>query len=245
MSIPLLSILLCLGFGLRFFHYRKLSISCFSLTIILFIAIAAGWPQRPLLHYLQRDFLTPQHINWQNHNIIVLLCGGEIPVTTRLVPSTESFGRILKSAQLYTACKNAHKNCTIIVSGGNPQDYQDSEANAYAQELIELGIPQKDIQFETNSNNTFEEAEYLKDTFKKLDNTQVILVTSAYHLKRSLYIFKAFGIDTVPVASDYASIDTILAAGHNIAVMDSALHEWIGIAWYFCLIGIESPILKR
>ena len=63
-----------------------------------------------------------------------------------------------------------------------------------------------------------------------------LLVTSATHMRRSMGIARRIGWAMVPWPSDYDSADSTLQplgfASHNMEVMNTALHEWIGLLVY-------------
>lgn len=217
---------------LRWRGYRRSSVVGFTFIALCTLLIATGLPQRLLLYPLQHPFMRDPSINWQTPSVIILLGAGEVKPENSVMPSLTGYARILKTAQLYHACRQTQDQCTIIASGGDPDNHQAQEANVYANALRKMGIAINDIQLEPNSRNTFEEAEYIKPLLLPNPQKQVILVTSAYHLQRSHYIFNAFGIPTIPVASDFLSIEKTSNISVNIVTMDAILHECIGLLYY-------------
>ncbi|MCI0537626.1 MAG: YdcF family protein [Verrucomicrobiales bacterium] len=88
--------------------------------------------------------------------------------------------------------------------------------------------------------NTYEEAMLVRELAQQHQWQRILLVTSAYHMKRSEGLFRRVGISTVPVASDFlASSELALIRPFNF-VPDSArfkhlrlyLHEKIGWLYY-------------
>ena len=87
----------------------------------------------------------------------------------------------------------------VVVSGGAFRA-KESEAQVMKEFLVELGLPAEEILVEGRSRTTYENALY---TRKLIGNEEVCLVTSAYHIPRSVLIFKSFGFKVVPVPADY------------------------------------------
>lgn len=211
---------------------RHISMFGFLCCSVVTILIATGLLQRPLLYSLQHPFMKEADINWQIPSIIILLGGGEIQAEDSVIPSLAGNARILKTAQLYHTCQKTQHTCRIIVSGGDPGHHQAQEARVYANILASVGINIADMLLEPNSRNTFEEADYIKSMLAHLEYKQLILVTSAYHLQRSHYVFDAFGISTIPVASDFLSIEKSTEISSNFVTMDHLLHEYLGMLCY-------------
>lgn len=84
------------------------------------------------------------------------------------------------------------KNIKIIVSGGKGPDEEISEAEAMFRYLIKNGISKNRIIKEDKSTSTQENIK-LSDTLMKMDNPNVIIVTSDYHMYRSKMLGKRIG----------------------------------------------------
>src|SRR5258706_528699 len=93
--------------------------------------------------------------------------------------------RVTHTVQLYKLGKIKK----ILVSGGSGSlDSPDrKEANEVAEALMLMGIPAKDIVTESESRNTHESAEAVKKMLTgQAVPSECLLITSAYHLRRSL-----------------------------------------------------------
>jgi len=88
---------------------------------------------------------------------------------------------------------------------------------------------------EDRSRTTFENAAFIKSTFNP---KKIILVTSAYHMKRSLYSFKRAGIECIPAPTDYKldnSGYSLMSFIPNTGAMDGifrGLKEHAGLLFY-------------
>ena len=114
-------------------------------TIVVFWALGAGWLAQPLHDLAQRGAppggQTVAPATYAAHTAIVMLGTGTIQRDGKLVPPTDGIARIVKSADLYARCKQASPVCHVIISGGNPQRHEASEADTYLPYLLREGVP--------------------------------------------------------------------------------------------------------
>ena len=91
----------------------------------------------------------------------------------------------------------------VVVTGGIP--YRDrygkvrSHAEDMASFLVEWGIPRSAILLEDRSRNTQENAEMTAQILQERKNRSILLVTSAFHMRRSTAIFRNTGLMVQPV----------------------------------------------
>jgi uncharacterized SAM-binding protein YcdF (DUF218 family) len=237
--MTLLVTFLLLAGGLTLNRFGKIRSGQTLMVVSAMLALggASGLIAQPLLHSLQWPYVgqLPQH--WANNNLIILLGGGSEPVDDGTVES-EVFakGRIQKTATLYAECKATSQRCSVLVSGGDPQRHGITEAAVYQQELIRLGVNPVDIRPEDQSNNTWQNAAFSTVLVKQHyaePGTNIMLVTSAYHMRRSLMFFTHFGLHPVPVRADYLGRKPMLALNaYNFLLTDVALHEYFGVWRY-------------
>lgn len=125
----------------------------------------------------------------------------------------------------------------IIITGGHvyPQQEREPEATVAKRALIELGTDPSLIITETRSRNTWENARYVKEI---TGGPAVILVTSAFHMPRSVLSFEAYGIEAVPAPTDFR-VDRVprtftdyLPSMGRLYNCSIALHEHIGLLYY-------------
>ncbi len=107
-------------------------------------------------------------------------------------------GRLLTAAELYRQLK-----VPVLVSGG--QVYEDSGAEALiaSRELMRLGVPAEMILIEDQSLNTRQNALYSGRIMRENDLSHPILVTSAFHMERSVLNFQKEGFDVTAFPTDY------------------------------------------
>jgi uncharacterized SAM-binding protein YcdF (DUF218 family) len=236
MTLSLLGLLLLFSFAAGRAGRHWLGRGVGATALVLFLAIACGPLPAWLLDNLQEDHSSAPFIHWSARNVIVLLAAGTTRSSTglSLQPTLFANGRIIKAAELYRQCKRSGQQCLLLVSGGDSQHHGSAESTVYARVLAALGVSVQDIQTETLSMNTFENARYSRALVLIYDPQTLVLVTSGIHLRRSLIDFRHFSMTPIPVAGD--QLEATLAfwpQASNLELCDVALHEYIGIAQYY------------
>lgn len=132
-----------------------------------------------------------------------------------------------------------------IVSGGKLGGALRTEAQYLAEALIALGVPKDQVLVEPHANNTRENATLSKPMLEALGAKQVLLVTSAFHVPRSVGCFRAVGLEADVLPVDYRvrdpSLDPHVAPrGEYLSQTTRALREWLGRAVYRVL-GYSTP----
>jgi len=122
----------------------------------------------------------------------------------------------------------------IVISGIDPLNPQKKEAEDVKEFLTERGIPAENIVLEDKSRNTAESAKNIKELLGK---EPLFLVTSAYHLPRSVETFEKAGLNPVPAPADFKvegqyNILDFFPDAKNLRNSDLAFHEYFGIIYY-------------
>lgn len=127
----------------------------------------------------------------------------------------------------------------IVVTGGIGSIFitRYTEAENIQTILKQSGIPAVDIILETKARNTAENALYTKELIEK--NVSVILITSAFHMRRSIACFNKIGIEVTPFPTDLYSIpyswtpdDWLIPKSSALTNWDILIKEWIGFIAY-------------
>ncbi|MGP3777820.1 YdcF family protein [Halanaerobium saccharolyticum] len=207
-------------------------LALFMLLLFFLLSTAAG--VQLLLHPLE-NYAEKISVNaFERHPIVVL--GGGLNYYSReeAKPSLHSMQRLVKGYQLHRRL-----NTPLIYSGGVAIGQETiSEADAAAEFLEKLGMEKEFYISEDRAQTTFENAAYLKKWIDENEIEKVYLVTSAYHTLRSAAVFKAQNIDFLVVHSgfiydhQFSWLDYLPNRGALTANL-SALHEWVGLVWYY------------
>jgi len=128
----------------------------------------------------------------------------------------------------------------VISSGGSvvPDIWNVPSGETMREELVELGVPADRILVETESRTTHEEAVIVARMLKPLNPTNVVIVTTDIHMRRSIGAFRAMGLQ--PIAAPARRPERhppwdIVFIPSDTALDDSAaiVHELVGISWYW------------
>jgi uncharacterized SAM-binding protein YcdF (DUF218 family) len=125
----------------------------------------------------------------------------------------------------------------LLISGGNgllmPSGFR--EADWVRQQLREMQVPDSCVLTESKSRNTIENAAFSKELLRqhKLKGPY-LLVTSAFHMRRSMMIFKKQGVDVVAYPCNFSSrrfsvsVDDLLPNAGALAGWGTYIKEAIG-----------------
>jgi uncharacterized SAM-binding protein YcdF (DUF218 family) len=142
--------------------------------------------------------------------------------------------RLLTAARLY------HQHHLPIILSGGPEVRVDglatSEAAIGLRDLIGLGIPASEVIVEGRSRNTQENAKFTAVILKSHRFSQPILVTSAFHMERSVLDFQKVGVHVLPFPTDY-EVSTVaepyslvwLPSADGLTSTQTALKEYVGL----------------
>ncbi len=236
MILPLgLSILLL---GYYFFSKSKIPLF-FALSILLIFS--NGICSALLWKFIESPWkrINPNEID--TADAIVVLSGGGKTISSKTSKIFEwnDPDRFLAGLSLFG--KNRSKNL-IFTAGFNPYNkFLTSEGNLYKQEAIKFGIPEENIYITGPVKNTLEEVKEIKNLIKgklSFEKPKIILVTSAYHMKRAKNLIIKENIDVIPYPVDFRSeiidVDFLLNPlnwipnSKYLSSSSSALRELIG-----------------
>ncbi|OQY33775.1 MAG: hypothetical protein B6241_06905 [Spirochaetaceae bacterium 4572_59] len=218
-----------------FFLHKKLSARILRILMLLFSCFLYLISIRPfsdaLLRPLEQSCSRPEKVT-VNADYIVILGGGTVYRKNNMTLGTDATKRMLEGYLL-----QKRTGLPLIFSGGSPlhKEYP-SEASIASELLLKLGMDSHLIYLEDKSRNTFENAANIKRVYKA---ESIILVSSAYHMKRSVKVFKDLDVQIVPYPVDYKVEDLPYIVLDYFPSMNSlensyhALHEYIGMIYYF------------
>ncbi len=148
--------------------------------------------------------------------------------------AADRFVEGLKLAQAYPAAR-------LLVSGGDGSfsGRYDGDAQSSAVFFSTFGIAPDRLIREDQSRTTFENATNTKQLLEANGLSDCALVTSAFHMPRSVGLFRKLGITVTPWPVDYRTSGK-LALGLdfsqpslNAQLTTTALREWAGLTTYY------------
>ena len=214
---------------------RKLGIAAVAFLAICGFSPLGNW----VLYPLESRFPPWDPARGAPDGIVVL--GGAIDTDLSVAHGTAVFtdaaGRLMAAAAL----ARRYPNARILYSGGNANlvfDEASKEAD-YAVAVFEgLGISRERLVLERRSRNTWENAEFSKAIAAPKNGERWLLVTSAYHMPRSVGIFRKVGFAVEPCPADWrlgAAADLLRFTAFSVEGLehtDLALREWMGLFAY-------------
>lgn len=133
-----------------------------------------------------------------------------------------------------------YSRAPIVVSGGEAALIGSAEGDAaIAPRFFDaLGVDTGRLILEDRSMNTYENAVFTKAALPAGATGKWFLVTSAYHMPRSVAAFRQQGMQVIPWPADYrTSGKETFALGRNnpaaaMSEFSDALREWLGLVVY-------------
>ena len=201
---------------------------------------------RPLEGAFGRPAVAPQTVTG-----IIVLGGGmdseinEVRGGFELNRSGDRYVEALRLAQLYPTAK-------LVFTGGLGDIEQSGEPEAVAGErfFLRLGVARDRLLLEAKSRNTEENAIFTKALVEPKPGDTWLLVTSAFHMPRSVGLFRKAGFEVVPWPADYLGTGTetfgivLHQPAENVTVTTMAVREWIGLIAYY-LTGKIDELVPR
>ena len=203
--------------------------------LIILMLASFGITSGYLLLRLENTYpvFKPDKGNTRGVKWIVILGGGKNSCPNVAVSgllNQEAMQRLAEGIYLSREIPGAR----IILSGGLPVNGI-SASRAYAITAVKLGIDKSRIVIEERPRDTYEEAKKIRETLKK---DRFILVTSAYHMKRAVALFKKQGMHPIPAPAGHLirgcllfKHENFLFTSDNLQNSSRAVHEMLGILY--------------
>ncbi|MBZ9655684.1 YdcF family protein [Phyllobacterium lublinensis] len=207
----------------------------------LFVLAAGAWTSLGalMMHPLENRFQRPDSLPDQIAGIVVL--GGGFEGGVNLVRGgyelNSSGDRLVEAAVLAAR----HPEAKVVVTGGTGNLILEGEGDGVTAPrlLTALGIAPGRLMLESQSRNTYENALFTKEMVNAKPGETWVLITSAFHMPRSVGLFRKAGFEVVPWPSDYRTSGKESAGLSRDNPMDSlqnvsiALREWVGLLAYW------------
>lgn len=181
---------------------------------LLLMAGALGWLtvwSTPIASECLRGWLEdqagPREIDALPAAPAIVVLGGSIRgprPPQRLHPDLGSAAdRLWHAARLYRAGKAP----LLVLSGGTTHEGEAPEAKLMRQFLVELGVPGSAMALEPGSVTTAQNAAFSARLLRQRKIDEVLLVTSALHMRRARGLFEREGIRVIPAPTDHEIVD--------------------------------------
>jgi len=234
----LLLVLIILSLALLYIgkiKQAKILLTTISLLLIIIASFPVGeW----LLYPLESRFQTNPNLPDKVDGIIVL-SGAEDAELYHIWKQVE-LGAAAERDITFLTLARQHPKAKLVFTGGSgsltKQEYKGADV---AKKLFEqLSFDTTKIIFERESRNTYENVIYSKDLVKPIKNENWILITTGWHMPRSVGIFCKAKWPVIPYPVDHQTnkdnlfrIDFDLA--NNLYTLKTAIKEWLGLFAYY------------
>lgn len=218
--------------------WRRTAVAAATLALLVLVVPAWTTLGALMLKPLENHFARPDPVPTDIAGVIVL--GGGFEGGVNLVRGgyelNGSGDRFVETAIL----ARRYPQARIVVTGGNGSLMLEGEGDAdTAPRLLEaLGVSRDRLVLENRSRNTYENAVFSREMVQPQPGETWLLVTSAFHMPRSIGLFRKAGFDVAPWPADYraAGNETLgITADNTSDSMQNftiALREWIGLIAY-------------
>jgi len=175
----------------------------------------------------------PEKVN----GIIVL--GGGIDIDSTVYNEQLSVNDAGERLLALITLASAYPTAKIVYAGGNGNIVRNNqkEADLVKKFLSSLGLGSREVFFENESRNTFENAAFTKKIADPKPGEVWMLITSAFHMPRAVGVFRHHGWDVLPYPVDYRSSGPKEVFGIGSFVekwrrLSAGLREWTGLVYY-------------
>jgi uncharacterized SAM-binding protein YcdF (DUF218 family) len=213
----------------------------FIAAFIVFLIFTNGFLSNAVLKWWELEpTLMTQVSNYQTGIVLTGVVNTEIKPADR-VYFNKGADRVTHAAQLYFEGK-INK---IMISGGTGKliEYEDDipEADKIVEFYTMIGIPWEDLIIDNQAQNTWQSAINCKQILDRMyPNNKHLLITSAFHQRRSLGCFVKAGVDVDYFSCDFYTDRSGEANFTSLVFPSSAalgrweilLKEWTGMIAY-------------
>lgn len=210
------------------------------LSLLSFWLLATEPVRDMLLNPLEQAHgsLQLDQLSTQEKYAIVLL-GGGIYEKAPEYGGLDSLSHFAMMRTIYAADLALKTGFDVYPSGGAVfSDATESEAKVMQRWLIQFGVAEASIHLDTEARNTWENAVNTKALLDAKGISSIILVTTAWHMPRSVWSFEAQGLHVIAAPCDYKvkrepyGLRSYLPHWSVFADSCDALHEYLGMIWY-------------
>jgi uncharacterized SAM-binding protein YcdF (DUF218 family) len=166
---------------------------------------------------------------------IVVLAAGAVP------PEAAELQASLKEDS-YLRCRHGlwiwkqNPRLPILLCGGTTSRVATPAATLMRQMMANEGVPGALLWTEDRSTSTYENALYGAQILRQRGIRRIVLVTEAYHMLRSERCFRKQGLEVIPAACNFTSVERevngFLPDVSGVLESEQTLHEFIGLGWY-------------
>jgi len=237
---PLLWVVVGLILGWK--NMQKKSGTIFiKLSVIVLLLFSNPFLANLAIKYLEEKPITKDSLPLSDVGIVLTGMVHSNQKPTDQIHFNEAADRIVETLKLY----EFDIIDKLIISGGSGELLNQEERESIKlKDFFVNNIKSKDLIIESQSRNTFENALKTKELLEKmnLSDRTIILITSAFHMKRALACFKKQELDVIAYPVDYRhkevtpDIAWITPSSGSLSDWNLIIKEMVGL-WVYQLTG--------
>lgn len=236
LPIPFLPIGFCILFGSLGLLLKKRWITGFAIGILGVFSLppTATW----LMSGLENRYPAMEVKDCPKADAIVVLSGMLNEPVTSATEWRYSVDRFERGVELAAAGRAP----TLVFTRGLlwPENGSETEGVTLAREAIKHGIPAERVSLTDETvMETSGEMRSIRRAMEKHGWRRIILVTSGFHMPRSMWLAKKEKIDAIPFPADFEAgrlrlfeLSSLMLKAEYLEKSERALREWIGLAYY-------------
>ncbi len=227
-------VFLLLAFLAAFSRYRKSQVKIFLALGFIILYLSSTVLPYFLLHPLESRYAKPKEAVLKEAQAIVLL-PSYVSDRPNLALLDRIGGETAKRLLAAVLLAKKYPEKPLIIVGAGSQGLDMGKGASYLAEIAG-GLGVKNVEVYDKANDTASSARVLKE---RLSGQKFILVTAAYHMPRSVYLFEREGLKPIPYPAYSISreersfgITDFWPRPINLFYSDLAVHEYLGLAFY-------------
>jgi uncharacterized SAM-binding protein YcdF (DUF218 family) len=157
----------------------------------------------------------------------IVVLGGAISGDSHLGTQpnlNQAADRLIHAARLYQAGKAP----LVVASGGGQPGFR-PEAQLMQETMALMGVPQEAMLLERASRNTHDNARFTAVLLHGKGIRKILLVTSAFHMRRARDLFVAEGFEVVPAPTDYQRLASTPTISRWLPITDDLLRSTLAL----------------
>lgn len=218
---------------------KKTAVYSLLFTAVLLYLLSVEPVKDFLLLPLENKF-SPFEISELNEEDVIVVLGGGMYDKSPAEDMKPSLSPDSLKRTVYAFYLQKELNLPVIATGGKVFQHSSTASSAEVMKsvIVKLGAEMNRIYTENKSKNTAQNAKFTAKIMEKYGWEHALLVTSAYHMPRSVLSFRSTGVSITAAPADYKTDRSGYLWYSFMPQMSylkdswNALHEYAGLLYY-------------
>jgi uncharacterized SAM-binding protein YcdF (DUF218 family) len=212
---------------------RKLATMLALVAVVVATLPLPYWLYAPLENRFAANPALPDSVDG------IILLGGTIQPAISEHWQQVALGATAEREVAFASLARQYPDARLLMTGGSGdlRNQELREADVSPRLLRDLQLDTARVVFERDSRNTYENAVNGKPLMQPKPGETWLLITSAFHMPRSVGVFCGQGWPVIPWPVDYKTSPEDRQLAFNLSSklidLDQVLHEWLGLAVYY------------